>query len=146
VDGAQPGIPFKIEFSSGQGLLDARALWASVVGPHRLAMAKGTSLRLRNDRVTEVARNIGAAKVFMFVGVSLRGENPAPAAVEVLFSKQEALGNNTSAPFNVNGQMGGGAFAPSGFMQLLLPDEQLFAVVAPGGPQELQVVVAQVQF
>lgn len=147
-DGSQPGAvpPFEIALAPGKGLLDARALWASVVGPHRLAMAKGSSVPLTNSRPEEIARNMGSAGALMFVGVSLPGATPAPAAVSILFSKQEALGANASAPFNVNGQMGGGGFGPTGFMQLLLPGEQLFAQVAPGGPAALAVVVAQVQF
>lgn len=147
-DGSQPGagLPFEIELARGKGLLDARALWASVVGPHRLAAAKGSSVQLSNSRAEEVARNMGASDALMFVGVALPGANPAAAPVSILFSRMEMLGVNASAPFNVNGQMGGGGFGQTGFMQLLLPGEQLFAQIAPGGPAALAVVVAQVQF
>lgn len=144
--GNRGGLPFDIELASGKGLLSARALWASIVGPHRLAVAKGSSVTLSNSQAAVIAKNLGAADVYMFVGVALPGANPAPAALSVLFSREEALGINASAPFNINGQMGGGGFGPSGFIQMLMPDEQLFAQIAPGGPATQRVVVAQVQF
>jgi hypothetical protein len=137
-----------IELTHGRGLLDARALWASIVGPHRLAMTTKRTVELRVDRAVEIARNIGLADAFVFVGVSLPANAPTIPLL-ILTGQEETLGESTSGSQVLTNQMGGGAFAPSGFMQLLQPGEQLFAqindpAVAAGFTQ--RVVVAAVTF
>lgn len=136
-----------ITFSSGKGLLDARALWAAVVGPHRLAMAQGKSVELGQEDPEQIAQNIGAADALKFVGVALPFDATA-VPLATIFSREAQLGKNASAPYNLNGQMGGGGFGPTGFMQLLLPGEQLYALIAPvgGAPTSQRVVVAEVVF
>jgi hypothetical protein len=149
-DGDQPGQPapaVRLELDAGEGLLSARALWAAIVGPHRLAMATGTSKTLFTSKSTEVAKNIGAANVYVFVGISLPpGAEVSP--LTVYLSREPDLGKNASATYLLNGQMGGGGFGPSGFMQLLGPGEQLFAKIAEdlGAPETQKIVVSQVQF
>ena len=125
--------PFSLETFSGEGLADARALWAAIVGPHRLAIARSKSIELRQDAPAEIYKNIGAADGYIFVGVAL----PITAAtnpLNVLFGDNgDMLGTNSNAPYVLNSQMGGGGFGPSGFMQLLLPGEQLYAQIVDTG-------------
>jgi hypothetical protein len=137
------GLPFAMD--EGRGLLSARALWASIVGPQRLAMTEHTTKLLTLDNPEEIFSNIGAADAYVFIGVCLP-INSVLAAVSVLFSRNDALGFNTSAPFVLNRVMGSGQVA--GFMQLLQPGEQIYGqVVDPAvGPAGQRVVVAAVTF
>ena len=137
---------FRIETSSGKDLLDARALWASIVGPQRLAMSQGAPINLFNNAPAKIHKNLGASKAYVFIGVALPPDSPF-ATLQVAFGRSDSLGANQSAPYILNGQMGGGPFAPSGFMQLLLPGEDLFAqIVQAGGPAAARVTVAKVMF
>jgi hypothetical protein len=135
---------------SGQGLLEARVLWASLVGPHRLAMAQGRSVTLQQGETTEIYKNLGAADAVAFVGVSLPSDGNAPgASVQTLFSGQDNLGVNTSIPVSLSQVMIGGTFFPIGFTQILTPDEQLFAQLndtALGANATQRVVVKVVIF
>jgi len=133
--------------AEGAGLLSAKALWAGIVGPHRLAMSQRVTVALTNTDPRLIFKNLGAADAVVFVGVSLPGNyngNPIVTA----FSRDDAIGANTGAPGTLVTQMGGGGLSVSGFMQILLPGEQLFAqIVDPtfaGGEQN--VVVASVAF
>lgn len=132
----------RLQFDQGDGLLQARALWAAQVGPWRLAMAKGSAVELRNDRAEEIAKNMGAANAVMVVGVSFRAGGPFETA---LFGDQETLGENTSAPYSLSPNMGPYGEVP-GFVQILLPGEQIYGQLARGGTPRLWVVVKQVQF
>lgn len=131
----------------GSGLLSAKVLWAGIVGPHRLAMARRTSLRITNTEARSIYKNLGAAEAVVFVGVSLPGNyqgNPIITA----FGSSDMLGANTGSPGTLVTQMGGGGLSVSGFMQILLPGEQLYAqIVDPTfGGGEQNVVVANVTF
>jgi hypothetical protein len=149
-------LPFGLELDRGQGLLGARALWAGVVGPSRLAMAKGSSLILRRDRPVEVAKNMGSADAVMFVGVALA--MPDEGFVQgiqagALFGRESQLGKNASMPTILLPSMPGYQFA-FGLTQILLPGEQLYGQLAgtnvsgPGGTSvdQIPIVVKQVQF
>jgi hypothetical protein len=137
-----------IELTHGRGLLDARALWATIVGPHRLAMSITRSVRLRTDDPVEIAKNIGSADAFVFVGVALPVNAPINP-LRVIAGPGDSLGFNNSAPQILTAQMGGGAFAPTGFMQLLQPGEQLYMLINdvafPAGTEQ-GVIVATVTF
>jgi hypothetical protein len=153
-----PKLPFGLDLDRGQGLLGARALWAGVVGPSRLAMAKGSSLQLGRDRPTEIAKNLGAADAVMFVGVSLAMPDDTQTAVQfqqagALFGGDNQLGRNASMPTILLPSMPGYQFA-FGFTQILMPGEQLYGQLSGGnnlGPlgasvDTARVVVKQVQF
>ncbi len=139
--------PFQVQFTSGKGLLDARALWASVVGPHRLALASKRSVILRVDQSVEIYKNIASADAYVFIGVALpvnAGTNPLRI---VAGEDSESLGFNNGTPQILNSQMGGGGYGASGFMQLLQPGEQLYAQInEPGFAGTQSVVVAAVTF
>jgi hypothetical protein len=51
-----------LQLDSGKGLLDARAMWAAMVGPHRLAMANKYPFELYSNKATQLHRNLGAAR------------------------------------------------------------------------------------
>lgn len=135
-----------LQLDSGKGLLDARAMWAAMVGPHRLAMANKYPFELYNNKATQLHRNLGADSAYVFIGVAL----PADVGVITLntvFGKDDSLGANSGAPYVLSPQMGGGGFGPNGFMQLLLPGEELYAqIVGPGMPTQVRVTVAKVIF
>jgi len=137
------GLPFKLD--EGRGLLSARALWASIVGPQRLAMTEQISKLLLPEQPVELFSNIGAADAYVFIGVCLP-VNSLLATVSVLLSRGDVLGFNTAAPFLLNRVMGSGQVA--GFMQLLQPGEQIYGqVVDPAvGVAGQRVVVAAVTF
>jgi hypothetical protein len=137
--------PFQLEFSSGRGLLDARAVWASVAGPHRLALTLTHSVEMRTDRAVQIIKNLGAADAYVFAGVALPFDAPL-VPLPVFFGGSEQLGKNAGSPYLLTPQMGGGGFGVSGFMQLVLPGEQLYGQLAPGGPLTQRVVVAEVVF
>ena len=142
--------------ASGQDLLDARAMWAAIVGPQRLAMAQKKSVVLNRTRGVLLAENIAAADGYAFVGVALPpGTTPGlDFPLGFLFSKDDTLGLNSSFPMGL--APAGGIFGANGgfglqnmFMQLLLPGEQLFGQLANGGIFEIteqRVIVAQVMF
>jgi hypothetical protein len=148
-----PKLPFGLDTDRGQGLLGARALWAGVVGPQRLAMARGSTVRLRRGVTVEVARNMGAADAVMFVGVSLQGTDDSvffSDIASVLFGRENQLGVNSSYPTVLVQSMSNYAFF-YGLTQILMPDEQLFGQLVSGlingSPvDEIPVVVKQVQF
>lgn len=138
-----------LKLLSGRGLLDARALWATLVGPNRLAMAQAKSLTLHVDRSTELFKSMGAADAYVFIGVSLPAGDPGGAGgIPVLMGRDSELGVNTSIPSLISTIMIGGTFFPVGFTQLVMPGEQLYAKlappVAPGTTQ--QIVVSAVVF
>ena len=130
----------------GRGLLSARALFATVVGPQRLAMTEQTVKELKVDQPTLLFSNIGAADVYVFLGVSLPAGAPV-ASLRTLLSRGDSIGSATTAPFVLVQQMNTGNVG--GFMQLLQPDEQLYAQIddtafVPGDTQN--VIVAAVTF
>ena len=59
-----------LEITDVVGLGNARALWASIVGPYRLAMADKKSVRLTPDNGVQLYKNIGAAEGYVLVGVA----------------------------------------------------------------------------
>jgi hypothetical protein len=131
----------RIELVSGAGLLDARAMWASIVGPHRLAMAPRKPVTMFLDRTIELVKNLGASDVYVFAGVALPFNSPTnPLAV--LFDKNEETGFNNGLP---------GVLVPQvnmsfSFMQLLLPGEQLYGRIVSPGVATQNVVVSTVMF
>lgn len=132
----------RLVMESGKGLLDARALWASLVGPYRLAMAQRTSIELFSDRAIDVAKNLGVSDVYLFVSVSL----PNDAAVNPLsaiFGREDTLGTNTGSPILLTNQAG---IHVASFMQLLLPGEQLFGQITNLAVASQRVVVSAVMF
>jgi hypothetical protein len=135
-----------LKMVSGRGLLDARALWASLVGPYRLAMAQTCAVTLSQAAPTEIYKSMGSADGYVFVGVSLPADTAA-ISIPTLFSKSSEIGNNSSIPVSLSPAMIGGTFFPVGFSQLLMPAEQLYAQLTPAAPAPTQrVVVASVVF
>ncbi len=136
--------PVDLAKFSGKGLLDFRALWASVVGPSRLAMARTSPFTLQRARSIKVASNIGAADAYMFIGVALPTNAPTNP-LTVIFSKNPDAGSNAGVPVQLVDSMGRDG---QGFMQLLLPGEEMFAqITAPApAPAAQRVIVAQVIF
>lgn len=131
----------EIKIRSGAGLLDMRAIYASIVGPGRLAMTQRNMVAMRNDESVQIAKNLGAADAYVFVGVALP-QNSATNPLLVLFSKDEVLGFSTALPARLTDQVNH-SFS---FMQLLLPGEQLYGQIVSGGPVTQHVVVASVVF
>ena len=134
-----------LEITDIPGLGNARALWASIVGPYRLAMATKTPVRLNANNGVLIKKNIGAGQGYVLVGVAL----PITAVVSplaVIAGDSEQLGTNSGTPQIITRHMGGGGQSVAGFMQLLLPGEQLFAqIVDPAfTASEQQVIVASV--
>lgn len=131
----------KVSPVSGKGLLDARALYATTIGPFRLAMASRKPVTLFNNKAVEVAKNLGIAEAYVFIGMGLIFEAVVnPLALQL--SKDDSIGVNSGLPVLLTGQVAGGF----GFMQLLLPGEQLFAQIADPNVAQQNVVVAQVVF
>lgn len=130
----------RIEIDSGVGLLDARAIWASVVGPQRLAMAQRVTVRLSSLETREVFKSLGAADAYVLVGIGLPFNAPVnPLAI--VFGKEEQLGFNTGLPIQLTD-----SFSNFAFTQLLLPGEQLFAQIMDTAVVEQNIVVASAVF
>lgn len=132
----------KITLESGAGLLDARALWASVVGPQRLAMAARKAVTLLNTEAVEVYKNLGASDAYVLVGIALPAEPGGLSSLQVILGKEDQLGFNAGWPVLV---------FPTGqpvyqVSQLLLPGEQLFAQIADPAVAQQNIVVAAVTF
>jgi hypothetical protein len=140
-----------IQLFSGRGNLDARALWASIVGRYRLAHGEKSFKQLSLAKGSiQVARNIGSAGVYQLVGISLPAGAPVDP-VPVVFSSQSITGTNTGIPVRLTAAMGqqdvGGPVVGGGsYMAVLQPGDELYAVIAPGGPATLSLVVTQVSF
>lgn len=134
-----------LQLLSGKGLLEARAIWAALVGPHRLALARSKAVTLSTTQAVEIYKNLAAADAVVFVGVSL----PAGAAgpIPVFFNASGEGGRNTGTPAALVSQMIGGTFINEGFTQILLPGDQLFGQLDPSAPAATQqVVVSAVVF
>lgn len=130
----------RITMDSGAGLLDARAMWAAFVGPQRLAMGARKPVTLRNDKTSEIFKNLGASEAYVFIGVSLPFNAPTNP-LSVVFGKDEQLGFNTGLPVQLtNNQVN------YTFTQLLLPGEQLFAQIMDPAVTQQNVVVAAAMF
>lgn len=136
----------QIQLDAGSGLLSARALWAALVGPHRLAMAQGTSVQLSQQNIAEVAKNMGSADAFVFVGVALPANTAIGTVIPAIFSRESEPGENTGMPTILTPAMPGMNIF-NGFSQLLQPGEQLYAKLATTSPVTVQrVVVSKVMF
>jgi len=131
-----------IQLNSGSGLLDARALWACLVGPQRLAMAQSAVVTLLRDRAVEVANNLGAAECYVFIGVGLP-QNAAVNPLQVVFSREESTGRNTGLPSRLIDQVNGFSFS---FTQLLLPGEQIFGQITDAAVERQNIVVVKAVF
>jgi len=129
----------KIEMVSGKGLLDARALWASIIGPQRLAMAQKSVAKLINTGATEITKNLGASNAYVFVGVGLPF-SASMATLNVVFGRDESLGTNSGYP-----QLLTKSPTNFAFTQLVLPGEQLFCQITDAVAQQ-NVVVSAVMF
>ena len=130
-----------ITLESGNGLLDARALWASIIGPNRLAMAQRTAVTLQRAVAVEVAKNLGASDAYIYVGVALP-QNAPVNPLQVVFSRDDSTGRNTGLPAHLVDRVN----QTFSFMQLLAPGEQLFAQITDANVEEANVVVATVVF
>jgi hypothetical protein len=137
MDGSQPRT---ITLESGAGLLDARALWASIVGPQRLAMARRTPVTLRNNETASIYKNLGGSDVYVLVGVAL--PFPAPTKpLAVAFGYEDQIGFNTGLPVLLTDSQ-----VNFTFTQLLMPGEQLFAQIMNPAVAQQNVVVATAMF
>jgi hypothetical protein len=137
MDGSQTRV---ITLESGNGLLDARALWASIVGPQRLAMAQRKPVTLKLGETVMIAKNLGGSDVYVLCGVSL--PFPAPTKpLAVVFGYEEQLGFNTGLPILLTDSQTNFTFT-----QLLLPGEQLFAQITDPAVASQNVVVSTVMF
>lgn len=137
-----------LEITNVEGLGNARALFASIVGPYRLAMGSKRSVRLNAEHGVELYKNIGAGQGYVLVGVALPANAPLQP-LDIIAGDTDELGFNTGTPQIITRQMGGGGQSVAGFMQLLLPGDQLFAQIVDtafiaGPATEQQVVVAVV--
>jgi hypothetical protein len=141
------GQGFQLRLDAGEGLLSARALWAALVGPHRLAMAQAKSVELFQQRTIEITKILGAADAYVFVGVALPASMPIGTAIPALFSRDSETGENTGMPTILTPTMPGMNVFTNGFAQLLQPGEQLYGKLAMTSPVASQrVVVAKAMF
>lgn len=141
-DGTKHQLPPILELDAGRGLLSARAIWASVVGPQRLAMSPRKAVKLTNTEGAEIYKALGAANGYVLVGVALPF-NASPNPLTVVFGRDQELGFNQGLPVRLTDNQLNWAFT-----QLLLPGEQLFAQIMtnPGPPIFQNVVVAAAIF
>ena len=130
-----------VELDPGTGLLSFRALWASIVGPHRLAMAARKVVTLNNTSAAEIYKSLGASKGYVLVGVALP-YNANTNPLQVVFGTDDQLGFNTGLPVRMIDSM----LPNFAFTQLLLPGEQLFAQIMDVNVAEQNVVVAAAIF
>jgi hypothetical protein len=132
---------------TGKGLLDARALWASIVGQQRLAMGAKQSFVVKANQSVKIGDNIGAADAYVLLGVAGTETTPGTPTF-VLFSKDDIIGEGSGIPYMFG--IFGASPAPPPFTQLLLPGEQLFvqlsATALVFGVTEARLVVSQVTF
>ncbi len=131
--------------ASGRGLLDARAHWACVVGPERLAMAPKHSALLKVTESTKLSENIAAADVYVFVGIIFPLVSDIPLTALLSKDSEMGLGSAVASQLQPAGQFGS---AIGIFTQLLLPGEQLFGRLSGLIENQTsgQVVVAEVRF
>lgn len=130
----------RISLDSGAGLLDARAIWAAIVGPQRLAMSQRTSVRLSSTETREVFKSLGAANAYVLVGVGLPFNAPVNP-LQVVFGKDDQLGSNTGLPIRLTDSV-----VSFSFTQLLLPGEQLYAQIMDIAVAEQNIIVASAMF
>lgn len=132
----------RLLIEEGDGLLDIRALWASIIGPQRLAMASQRRLiRLGSEFSSEIARNIGQANSYVFVGVALP-QSAAISPLPVVFDKSDQTGANSGLPALLTKQVG----MSWSFMQLLLPGEQIYGQITDMSIASQDVIVSEVHF
>lgn len=112
-------LPFVLDEDQGFGVLSARALWASLVGPHRLAMSPRKIVNLKAGDSTELTKNLGASDAYVLVGLAAL---PGQGSVNIFLGRDPNLGNG-SWPVSL---LTGGANVDR-VTVLLMPGEQLFA-------------------
>jgi hypothetical protein len=140
MDGSQNTPPF-LETDQGAGLLSGRALWASLVGPQRLAMAARKVVGLNNSQAKEIYKSLGASGGYVLVGVALPYNAPVNP-LSVVFGTDDQLGFNTGWPVRLT-DTSQGQFL---FTQLLQPGEQLFCQIMDTAVAEQNVVVSAAIF
>lgn len=141
-------LPIILDEDQGYGVLSARALWASLVGPQRLAMVPRKPVMLRSDQAVEVYKNLGVSDGYVLVGVALPiglGVNPL-SSLPVIFGREDTLGNNTGWPVTLIDSPDGLNKVNFSFTQLLMPGEQLFAQITDPLVSQYNVVVASAIF
>ncbi len=130
-----------ITLNPGEGLSSMRALWAAIMGPYRLAMSRRQPVLLTNTEGTEIAKNIGVADAYVFIGVALP-QNAAVNPLQVIFSRDGDSGRNTGLPCRLVDSVN----QSFSFMQLLLPGEQLYCQITDINVPQASVVVAEAVF
>lgn len=134
-------IPSFLEVDEGVGLLGARALWASIVGPQRLAMSPRKAVKLVNGEPAEIYKSLGASRGYVLVGVALPFNAPVNPLTIVFSRDDSALGFNQGLPVKLTDNQ-----VNWNFTQLLLPGEQLFAQIMGAVVTEQNVVVSAAIF
>jgi len=124
----------------GRGNLDLRMLFASIIGPRRLAFGAKSTIKVSEQTPTLIARNNQGTHPW-FVAVSLSIDIAGP--IKILFSNGPVLDKGSAIPIlltNNTGQSG------STFETTLGPGDELFAQCDPSVPGGTQCAVTQVMF
>jgi len=109
-------------------------------------MSQRARFTIRSDQPTQIHQNLGAAKAVVFLAAALPVD-AGVATLSVVWGRDESLGTNQGAPYVLNGQLGGGGYGPTGFMQILLPGEDIYVqIVGVGSPPRAPITVAKVFF
>jgi hypothetical protein len=130
--------PTIIDTIPGMGNLDARMLWAAVVGPMRVCHGTDKTLNLAANTPVQVASNPAPSDRVMFVGVSLPigAAGPAP----LVFSRTSDVLGAANVPAVLEPRIG----APAGisFQAVLAPGEELYVQSSTA----VRIVAFQVRF
>lgn len=133
----------KATLEAGKGIMDIRALIASIVGPHRLPHGTMTShvLDVGKAEGVKIGDNIAVADCISFLGIALEqtaDDEPEEGRPGLLSTTDIASGVSSSWPV---------FFFPSAnshkLTALLLPGEQLFAYTLG---ESCRIIVSEVQF
>ena len=127
-------LPNLLSQDQGYGVLSARALWASLVGPHRLPMSPRKIVQIPQGNAAELTKNLGTSDAYVFVGIAAQ---PGQGGLPIFLGRDNNLGNGSWPVILTLGEAN-----QYPVTALLMPGEQLFAQTQDGSAAAIVVAAA----
>lgn len=128
----------ELRFKPGEGNLQLALLFASIVGPLRIAHGVKRAVRLEKDEAKKVSNNSSASRHVLYVTLYLPISDENKLLLTV--GGEDTPGDNSGLPVELAPRIGleGGV----GFSAVLLPGETLYAI----SPLDCSFTVSEVSF
>jgi hypothetical protein len=113
----------RLEMEPGEGNLQLHALFAAIIGPHRIAHGSKRTVRLEADETKRIINIAPAARHCAYIALFLPASANGPLSISV--GREDTQGDSAGIPVQLEPRMG--ATAGVSFGCVLLPGESLYA-------------------